>query len=139
MLLLDAAGRVLLFRGFDPADPERRRYWFTAGGGVDPGETPRQAASRELYEETGLLVPPDDLGEPVFDEVCEFPFGGHWYRQEQEFFVVRVPSWEVATTQMNEVEQASIDGHRWWTAAELEATTEKYYPDGLPQLLREVC
>ena len=43
VLLLDRAGRVLLFKGHDPARPELGSWWFTVGGGVDEGETVRQA------------------------------------------------------------------------------------------------
>ncbi len=32
-----------------------RRTWETAGGHIEPGETPLDAAKRELYEETGAL------------------------------------------------------------------------------------
>ena len=44
-------GRVLLVRQFRYAT--RRRLWELVAGGIDPGETPRQAARRELAEETG--------------------------------------------------------------------------------------
>ncbi|MDT4989246.1 MAG: hypothetical protein QOI74_3340, partial [Micromonosporaceae bacterium] len=63
VLLLDAAGRLLMLRGHDPARPDHR-YWFTVGGGIDDGETPVGAAVRELFEETGLRIAPDALGEP---------------------------------------------------------------------------
>ena len=35
--------------------------WGPPGGGVDKGETPKQAAVRETYEESGLRVKPEDL------------------------------------------------------------------------------
>ena len=34
--------------------PERLGYWSLVAGGLEPDETPREAAQRELFEETGL-------------------------------------------------------------------------------------
>ncbi|MEU5561854.1 NUDIX hydrolase [Micromonospora musae] len=138
VLLVDADGRVLLFAGFDPARPSHR-YWFTPGGGVDPDESPAAGAARELAEETGLRLTPAELGEPVWRETVEYPFDGVWYRQEQEFFLVRVPSWEVDTAGFNDIEQASVTGHRWWSAAELTASDEVYYPRDLLDILSRVA
>jgi 8-oxo-dGTP pyrophosphatase MutT (NUDIX family) len=46
----DAAGRVLLARHVEG------NRWVLPGGSVEPGETPANAAVREAWEETGLIV-----------------------------------------------------------------------------------
>lgn len=134
VLLVDAAGRVLLFAGADPARPDHR-YWFTPGGGLDEGESSAVGAARELAEETGLRLNADQMGAPVGWEVTEFPFDGEWYRQEQEFFLVRISAWEVDTAGFNAIERASITGYRWWSTEELATTSERYYPADLPEML----
>ena len=48
---VDAKGRVLLVRQYRL--PAMRYLWELPAGRVDPGETPLQAARRELAEETG--------------------------------------------------------------------------------------
>ncbi|MGK5672035.1 NUDIX hydrolase [Micromonospora sp. URMC 106] len=135
VLLVDAAGRVLLFSGSDPARPEHGRWWFTPGGGLDPGETYAEGAARELAEETGLRLPVAAFGAPVHRDLTEFPFDGVWYRQEQEFFLVRVTDHEVDTAGFSEVERASVAAHRWWPLDELATTDERYYPPDLPAVL----
>jgi len=47
-------GRILLVRQFRL--PARRRLWELAAGRLDPGESPLQAAKRELGEETGFTA-----------------------------------------------------------------------------------
>src|SRR4051812_40744276 len=49
----DAAGRLLLVRR---GRPPSAGLWSIPGGRVEPGETPAQAAAREVREETGLDV-----------------------------------------------------------------------------------
>ncbi|GID98529.1 NUDIX hydrolase [Amorphoplanes digitatis] len=138
VLLIDSADRALLLRGGDPARPGLR-WWFTPGGGLDEDETPAAGAARELFEETGLKVEPADLGEPVHHEVTEFSYENRRYRQEQDFFVLRVPNWQVDTSGFDAAEQQTITDHRWWSAVELDTSTELIYPTGLADLLRRAC
>ena len=42
--------------------------WSFPGGHIDPGESPTEAASRELEEETGLIVPPSGMTALTFTE-----------------------------------------------------------------------
>lgn len=135
VLLVDQAGRALLLHGGDPARPGER-WWFTPGGGLSGAETPAEGAARELGEETGLRVGPADLGEPIWHEVAEFSYDNRQYRQEQDFFLLRVAGWQVDTTGMSVEEQMTIIEHRWWSAAELDASTEQIFPGGLASLLR---
>src|SRR6188508_216389 len=53
-VMLDARGRVLLARRTEGRD--LAGLWEFPGGKVDPGETPRQALARELFEELGIHV-----------------------------------------------------------------------------------
>jgi ADP-ribose pyrophosphatase YjhB (NUDIX family) len=48
--LRDAQGRVLVVRHSEGG------VWLLPGGAVEPTEVPADAAVREMFEETGLLV-----------------------------------------------------------------------------------
>jgi 8-oxo-dGTP pyrophosphatase MutT (NUDIX family) len=137
ILLLDGRERVLLFRGWDPAEPSVL-YWFTPGGGLDPGEGAAEGAARELFEETGLRLAPEKLGGPVHHEVTDFSFNGVPYRQDQDFYLVQVPQWTVDTSGFDRWENDTIDHHHWWSMEELERTEEVFYPRDLLQVLKRL-
>lgn len=48
VVITDGQGRILLIRRTD------NNYWSIPGGGIEPGESVRRAASREVVEETGI-------------------------------------------------------------------------------------
>ena len=115
-------------------------YWFTVGGGLEPGESQADAAVREVVEETGLRITPAALVGPVRSDVVQFPFDGRWYAQEQCFFVLRAAAaFDADLTHLDDDEVRSVDGTRWWSVTELEHTAERFYPGDLVPLLREVA
>lgn len=69
VLVIDTDQRVLLFgaRMVDlDTPPADVLWWYAPGGGVDPGESLRAAAVRELTEEIGLRVAEAELEGPVW-------------------------------------------------------------------------
>ena len=130
ILLVDAAGRVLLFR-FTPGD--RPPLWCTPGGAVDPGESYAQAARRELWEEVGLDL---DCGREVAQREASFrTFEGIEVTADERYFRVDVEACEVRSSALTELEQRVMSGWRWFSRADLAAHDEVVYPADLAKLL----
>ena len=135
VVVVDAADRILLLRGGDPGRPGPA-VWHTPGGGIDPGESPRHAAQRELAEEVGLDVPDDEqLGPVVWTRRFQFLFDGVQYDQDEVFYLLRIDEHEVDETGQTPVERRYLSGHRWFTVDELAEFEELVAPPDLgPQL-----
>jgi 8-oxo-dGTP pyrophosphatase MutT (NUDIX family) len=135
VLLVDPEQRLLLFQGVDPHVPDEA-FWFTAGGGLEPGEELLAGARRELHEETGLRLPPDGMVGPVWLRRVRFSFEGVEYDSDEWFFLATLtdPA-DVDTAGFTDLENRTVRGHRWWSADDLRATTETIYPLQLAELL----
>lgn len=130
VILIDPAGRTLLLRSGGA--------WFTPGGGMERGETPAEAAARELAEETGLRVPAADLGGPVAETSGYADLGWVTGVIQEIFFAHRAPAGMVVDTAgWTAFERRTMAEHRWWTAAEIEASTV-VIPWNLGPLLRDL-
>lgn len=135
VVLLDEDDRVLLLRAHD-ADEPGRSWWFTVGGGIDPGEDARAAAVREAWEEVGLRLDPARLVGPVWTRSAVFDFARVHCRQDEEFFVARVAAHDVRVDRSTwtVIEQETVDEVRWWSLPELAACPTQVYPEGLADL-----
>lgn len=134
VLLFDEQNRVLLFRGMDSTTAERDPWWFTPGGGLEPGETPHEAALREVKEETGLTLA--SVAGPVYEQEMDFAFEDVQLHQYEQFFVAHVHAFDVSAEGWSDLEKRTMLESRWWSLDELESTTETIYPDVLATLVR---
>lgn len=140
LLLLDPEGRVLLLRGADRATPTSP-FWFTVGGGVEPGESLRETAVRELAEETGKVVTADELRGPLWRRTATFTWNGELLDSEEMFFTLATDGFDPHPAGLTALEVDVLSGHRWCTAediAQLDAAGETVYPRELGARLAEV-
>jgi lipoyl(octanoyl) transferase len=93
--------------------PERLGYWSLVAGGLEPEETPEQAAERELLEETGLRAAVERLPVSLSYSLLDDPpairarYGPGIERVTVHAFFAEAPDgWEPTL-------DAEHDVHRW--------------------------
>lgn len=91
-------------------------FWVAPGGGIERGETPRDALARELWEEVGFELSADREAPEVWRRSFTFASSKGPTRQHERYFLVRAEPFFVSGHLPHKGEQAAILGHRWWTA-----------------------
>lgn len=132
LVLLDAAGRVLLFRY---TDGTAREFWALPGGGLEPGETARQAARREVFEELGLEV--DELPF-LWSRHTAYVFADHPVSQSEAFFLVENPPVSFGRNLEEAHAREGILEMRWWDPRDLRTAAEGVFPLDLAERLSRV-
>lgn len=120
IMLVNRLGHVLVARRADmPATPA----WQMPQGGIDWGETPREAALRELEEEIGTRkaeIVAESRGWLAYDfpaEVAGRIWGGRFCGQRQKWFLMRFTGCDADIDLGSR--HAEFDAFRWVDAEEV--------------------
>lgn len=131
VVCVDREGKVLLLRWHDRVSGET--FWEPPGGGLHAGETPLEAARRELTEETGLP------GSAVQDRFVAVPrdftwLGVHYVKTEQ-FYLACFDEVEplAAPGSVTREELDSYKGAEWF-----DVLPEGVQPPELADVIREL-
>jgi 8-oxo-dGTP pyrophosphatase MutT (NUDIX family) len=126
----------LLLTHFDPEVGLPPR-WLTPGGGIDAGETALQAAVRELFEETGIRVTPETLGEPIWSTIGHWDWAdGNYHTYEDIFFEYEVSEFDLDDSNWTTDEFRDVLKYRWWNITELANSGESVAPHGLVEFMQ---
>lgn len=117
-----AGDEVLLQGDRDPFIPGSR-FWQTPGGGIDDGETEREAAARELAEESGIVVNPAELLGPVATRTVTHGYSDRILIQHETYFLARVERVEPEPGGLTEREQARHVATGWFPITDLPVPT----------------
>ncbi|MBV8888672.1 MAG: RNA pyrophosphohydrolase [Alphaproteobacteria bacterium] len=121
IMLLNAQRQVFVGRRIDM--PAGLAAWQMPQGGIDPGETPQQAAFRELKEEVGTNkaeILAETAGWLHYDlpgEVAGRMWGGRYRGQRQKWFALRFTGTDADIDLATE--HPEFDAWRWVAACEL--------------------
>ncbi|WP_106419111.1 NUDIX hydrolase [Salinicola tamaricis] len=136
LMLVNEQNALLLFQYQD--EHTSSAFWATAGGELKPGESYLQAASRELYEETGLR---EEIGPLVMEREAVFAVARSqpalW---RERYYLVRCPKTsQVFAADWTDEEKATIQRWKWWSREAMRAEgRQAFKPENLIDLLADI-
>jgi ADP-ribose pyrophosphatase YjhB (NUDIX family) len=141
LFVFDPTNRLLLirYRTTPPvAAPHQhvKSIWFTPGGGLEPGETAREAAARELQEETRLIAP---IGQEVAFREEDVTFFIKKVCVVERYFVVRSQTPVIDTSYLVVSEGDEVQEVGWWSMTELKQLQDHIEPPGLVALAERLA
>ena len=117
------------------------RFWQMVGGKIEEGETLKEAAYRELFEETGLNKDQVMVGEAAWYGEVDLMMHGVLTTVKQSFVPARTSSSNVSLDNLTDEEKTVCTKLEWFSLEEIQRCPDIIYPvlltlpEYLPSLL----
>ena len=105
------------------------KFWQMIGGKIEEGETLREAAYRELYEETGLKKEQVEVQEkPVWYGEVDLIMHGKLTRIKQNFIPAKTSSTNVSLKNLTKEEKNVCTKLEWFSLDKIKNCPDIIYP-----------
>jgi 8-oxo-dGTP pyrophosphatase MutT (NUDIX family) len=114
-------------------------FWTLIGGAIEPNESVREAAAREIFEETGLTASDVEIGPHVWTGEMDLVLYDRPTHIRQEFLVARAKTEQVSLAHLVGREKDVVRRLEWFSLDRIINGGERIYPvrlaDYLPDAL----
>ena len=143
VLLFNTKKQLLLIHTDDPKTQSSNgqyhgSFWSPIGGGVELNETLREAAHREVFEETGITLKESELGSMVWFGEFDLILHGVLTHIKQTYFVAKTDQSTTSLSHLMPEEKAVVQKLAWFSLEEIQNSREVIFPVVLPEYLPDI-
>ena len=135
LLIFNGLNQALLLSTRDASNSEFLNSWEIPGGGINQGESIAEAAVREVYEETGIIINLESVSKPLWLRCVLYTYRGEKRLQHEAICVTKIKESKPRISFSNR-EPFEVEDHelmKWWTLEEVMSSDALFYPRSLPQ------
>ncbi len=143
VVLLNDADELLLMCMDDPTitsigEESSGPFWTLIGGEIEPNEAIRDAAEREVFEETGLGKGDIEFGPIVWFGELDLMLYGRPMHIRQEFIVARTKHRNISLDNLTRYEKEVVKKVSWFSLDRIMNGGEIVHPVVLPKYLPDI-
>jgi ADP-ribose pyrophosphatase YjhB (NUDIX family) len=143
LVLLNEKDKLLLMHIDDPRTKSIGKkyggsFWVTVGGQIEQNETVKDAAIRELFEETGIKDNEVTLGPIIWLRELDLILYGKSAHIKEQYIVARTNKSIVSPTQLTKDEMNIIKKLQWFSLQDIANSKETIYPQKLSALMKDI-